>query len=85
MTSPKRKTPTASMSDDEAATRRLTDAQLRLGNERLEAHARSRGYPPGWTTLSGSLAHDETFTAPPRHPARPVQPLESPACAWKTG
>lgn len=43
---------------------------------RLEAHARSRGYPPGWTTLSGSLAHDETFTAPPRHTTRPVQLLD---------
>ena len=39
----------------------------------MEARALANGYPPGWLTLFGSLADDETFTAPARGAARPVE------------
>ncbi len=39
----------------------------------MAARAEANGYPPGWLTLFGSLADDETFSAPPRGPTRPVE------------
>ena len=38
----------------------------------IEARAVANGYPPGWLTLFGSLADDNTFAAPPRGATRPV-------------
>ena len=38
----------------------------------IEARAVANGYPPGWLTLFGSLADDDTFIAPPRGATRPV-------------
>jgi hypothetical protein len=39
----------------------------------LEARAIANGYPPGWLTLFGSLADDESFTAPPRGATRKLR------------
>jgi hypothetical protein len=39
----------------------------------LEARATANGYPPGWLAPSGSLAGEETFTAPARFSARPPE------------
>jgi len=41
----------------------------------MEARALAHGYPPGWLTLFGSLASDDTFTAPERGSTRDVNPL----------
>ena len=38
----------------------------------IEARAVANGHPPGWLTLFGSLADDNTFAAPPRGATRPV-------------
>ncbi len=38
----------------------------------MEACAVANGYPPGWLTLFGSLADDDTFAAPPRGTIRPL-------------
>ena len=43
----------------------------------LEERALAGGYPPGWITLYGSLADDESFMAPARSGVRPVAPLDS--------
>ena len=43
----------------------------------LEAQAVANGYPPGWLSLFGSLADDETFAAPRRTLARPVDSLDT--------
>jgi hypothetical protein len=42
----------------------------------LEARALANGYPPGWITLFGSLADDESFVAPARGASRPVAGLD---------
>jgi hypothetical protein len=42
----------------------------------LEAQAIANGYPPGWITLFGTLADDESFHAPARSDTRPVTSLE---------
>ena len=39
----------------------------------MEARALANGYPPGWLTLFGSLADDETFAAPARGATRPAE------------
>ncbi len=41
----------------------------------MEARAKANGYPPGWLTLFGSLADDDTFAGPGRGPTRPVDSL----------
>lgn len=41
----------------------------------LEAIALANGYPPGWLTLFGSLADDDSFAAPTREPTRSVSTL----------
>jgi hypothetical protein len=41
----------------------------------MEARAVANGYPPGWLTLFGSLAGDESFVAPNRGPTRAAGPL----------
>jgi len=43
----------------------------------MEACAVANGYPPGWLTLFGSLADDDTFAAPPRGTTRPVETLNA--------
>jgi hypothetical protein len=42
----------------------------------LEARALANGYPPGWITLYGSLADDESFLPPARNGNRPVTGLD---------
>ena len=42
----------------------------------LEARALANGYPPGWITLYGSLADDESFVAPARSGTRPMTGLD---------
>jgi hypothetical protein len=42
----------------------------------LEAQAVANGYPPGWMTLYGSLADDESFVAPVRSLSRPTPELD---------
>ncbi len=42
----------------------------------MEARAAANGYPPGWLTLFGSLADDDSFAAPPRGATRPVESLD---------
>ncbi len=42
----------------------------------LEEQALASGYPPGWVTLYGSVADDESFVAPARGGTRPVPPLD---------
>lgn len=32
----------------------------------IESRALANGYPPGWITLFGALAEDDSFVAPPR-------------------
>ena len=53
--------------------------RIRLDAERmaaLESGAAANGYPPGWLALYGSLADDESFTAPARTRSSPLQPLD---------
>lgn len=38
----------------------------------MEERAAANGYPTGWLSLFGSLAEDETFTAPTRGATRPA-------------
>ncbi len=38
----------------------------------MEARALANGYPPGWITLYGSLADDESLVAPARSGTRSV-------------
>lgn len=52
--------------------------RVKPGADRLaamEARAIANGYPPGWLTLFGSLADDETFASPSRNGTRPLEPL----------
>jgi hypothetical protein len=42
----------------------------------LEARASANGYPPGWITLFGSLADDQSFVAPARSASRAVAGLD---------
>jgi hypothetical protein len=42
----------------------------------MEARALANGYPPGWITLYGSLADDNSLVAPARSGTRPVTGLE---------
>jgi hypothetical protein len=42
----------------------------------MEARALANGYPPGWLTLYGSLADDESFVVPTRGGNRSVTGLE---------
>jgi len=42
----------------------------------MEALALANGYPPGWLTLYGSLADDETFVAVARSGPRATTPLD---------
>jgi hypothetical protein len=42
----------------------------------MEARALANGYPPGWITLYGSLADDDSLVAPARGCNRPVTGLE---------
>ncbi len=42
----------------------------------MEAQARANGYPPGWLTLYGSLADDESFVVPARGGSRSATGLE---------
>ena len=53
--------------------------RIRLDAERmagLESRAAANGYPPGWLALYGSLADDESFTAPARTISSPLKPLD---------
>ena len=42
----------------------------------LESRAVANGYPPGWITLFGTLADDDSFVAPSRSASRCVAPLD---------
>jgi hypothetical protein len=42
----------------------------------LEARALANGYPPGWITLFGSLADDDSLVAPARCGTRQLVGLE---------
>jgi len=42
----------------------------------MEARASANGYPPGWITLYGSLADDDSLVAPARGGSREVTGLE---------
>jgi hypothetical protein len=42
----------------------------------MEARALANGYPPGWITLYGSLADDESFVVPARDGNRSMTGLE---------
>jgi hypothetical protein len=42
----------------------------------MEARALANGYPPGWLTLYGSLADDESFVVPARSSIRSMTGLE---------
>ena len=42
----------------------------------LEANARKNGYPPGWITVFGTLADDDTFSVPVRTDCRDISALD---------
>ena len=48
------------------------EASRAAGLAALEARAQANGYPPGWITLFGSLADDDSFVAPARGACRTV-------------
>jgi hypothetical protein len=53
---------------------RITSDAERLAA--LESRAAANGYPPGWLALYGSLADDESFTAPARAASTPLEPSD---------
>jgi len=59
-----------------AGTTGIATATLTAHFHTMEARALANGYPPGWITLYGSLADDESLIAPARGACRSMTELD---------